>query len=90
MDTDAYVKDLLLTKITDDLELDTMIDVFQQELVRVLDEHAPMIRKRLQIRQPKPWFRQDIKEQKQKIHRRERIWRRYREDHQWLAFKSEK
>ena len=23
MDTDAYIKDLLLTKITDDLELDT-------------------------------------------------------------------
>ena len=29
MDTDAYVKDLLLTKITDDLELDMMIDGFQ-------------------------------------------------------------
>ena len=90
IDTDTYVKDMLLTKITDDLELDMMIDVFQQELVRVLDEHAPMIRKRLQIRQPKPWFREDIKEQKQKVRRRERIWRRYREDHQWLAFKSEK
>ena len=81
---------MLLTKIPDDLELDMMIDVIQQELVRVLDEHAPVIRKRLQIRQPKPWFREDIKEQKQKVCRRERIWRRYREDHQWLAFKSEK
>ena len=90
MDTDAYVKDLLLTKITDDLELDTMIDAFQQELVRALDEHAPMIGKRLHTRKSKPWFREDIKEQKQKVHRRERIWRRYREDHQWLAFKSEK
>ena len=30
MDTDAYVKDLVLTKITDDLELDTMIDVFNR------------------------------------------------------------
>ena len=34
MDTDTYVKDLLLTKITDGLELDMMIDVFQQELVK--------------------------------------------------------
>ena len=34
IDTDAYMKDLLLTKITDDLELDAMIDVFQQELVK--------------------------------------------------------
>ena len=66
INTDAYVKDLLLTKITNDLELDTMIDVFQQELVRVLDEHAPMIRKRLQIKQPKPRFREDVKEQNRK------------------------
>ena len=56
----------------------------------VLGEHAPMITKRLPIRQPKPWFSEDIKEQKQKVCRRERIWRSYRENHQWLAFKSEK
>ena len=43
-----------------------MIDVFQQELGRVLDEHAPMITKRLPIRQPKPWFSEDIKEQNRK------------------------
>ena len=81
---------MLLTKITDDLDLAMMIDVFQQELGRVLDEHAPMITKRLPIRQPKPWFSEDIKEQKQKVCRRERIWRRYRENHQWLAFKCER
>ena len=56
IDTDAFVKDLLLTKITDDLHLAMMIDVFQQEFDRVLGEHAPMITKRLPIRQPKPWF----------------------------------
>ena len=88
--TDAFVKDMLLTKIADDLDLAMMIEDFQQELGRVLDEHAPMITKRLPIRQPKPWFSEDIKEQKQKVYRRERIWRRYRENHQWLVFKIEK
>ena len=43
IDTDAFVKDLLLAKITDNLDLAMMIDVFQQELGRVLDEHAPII-----------------------------------------------
>ena len=64
------------------------IDVFQQELGRVLDEHAPIITKRLPRRQAKPWFSEDIKEKKQKVHRRERIWRQYMGNHQWLAFKS--
>ena len=90
IDIDVFVKDLLWTKITDDLDLATMIDLFQQELGRVLDEHAPMITKRLPIRQPKPWFSEDIKEQEQKVCRRERIWRMYRENDQWLAFKREK
>ena len=56
IDTDAFVKDLLLTKITDDLDLAMKIDVFQHELGIVLEEDAPMITKRLSIRQPKPWF----------------------------------
>ena len=42
IDTDAFVKDLLLAKTTDDLDLATMLDVFQQELGKVLDEHAPI------------------------------------------------
>ena len=75
IDTDAFVKDLLLAKITDDLDPAMVIDVFQQELGRVLDEHAPIITKRLPIRQPKPWFSDVIKEQKQKVCRTERIWR---------------
>ena len=56
------MKDLLLTKIADDLDPAMMINVFQQEIGRVLDEHAPIITKRLPIRQPKPWFSEDIKE----------------------------
>ena len=44
------MKDVLLTNITDDLDLATMIDVFQQELGKVLDEHTSMITKRLPIR----------------------------------------
>ena len=89
-DTDAFLKDLVLTGVTDDLDLAMMIHVFQHELCRVLDKHTPILTRKLPARQPKPWFNEDIKEQKQKVQRRERIWRKYRETHQWLAFKAEK
>ena len=67
IDTDAFMKDLVLTGVTDDLDPAMMIHVFQLELSRVLDKHAPIITERLPIRQPKPWFNEDIKEQKQKV-----------------------
>ena len=84
------MKDLVLTGITDDLDPAMMIHVFQHELSRVLDKHAPKMTRKLPARQPKPWFNKDIKEQKWKVLKRERIWRKYRENHQWLAFKVEK
>ena len=84
------MKDLVLTRVTDNLDSAMMIQVFQHELSRVLDEHAPIITKRLPTRLPKLWFNEDIKEQKQKVQRRERIWRKFKENHQWLAFKEEK
>ena len=55
------MKDLVLTGVTDDLDQPMMIHVFQHELSRVLDKHAPIVIRKLSIRQPKPWFNEDIK-----------------------------
>ena len=84
------MKDLVLTGVTDDLDPTMMIHVFQHELSRDLDKHAPIVTRNPPVRQPKPWFNEDIKEQKQKVQRREMIWRKYKENHQWLASKVEK
>ena len=67
IDTDAFIKDLVWTRITNDLDLAVMILVFQHKLSRVLDKHAPMVTRKLPARQPKPWFNEDIKEQKWKV-----------------------
>ena len=67
IDTNAFVKDLVLTEVTDDLDPAMMIYVFQHELSRVLDEYVPIVTRKLPIRQPKPWFNEDIKEHKQKV-----------------------
>ena len=67
IDTNAFVKDLVLTGVTDDLDPTMMIHAFQHDLCRVLDEHAPIVTRKLPVRQPKPWFNEDIKGQKQKV-----------------------
>ena len=64
---DTFVNDLVLTGVTDDLDLAMMIPVFQHELSRVLDKHAPMVTRKLPVRQPKQWLNEDIKEQKGKV-----------------------
>ena len=43
IDTDAFMKDSVLTWVTDDLDPAMMIHVFQHELSRVLDKHAPIM-----------------------------------------------
>ena len=91
INTDAFWKGLVLTGVTNDLDLAMMIHVFQHKLSRVLDKkYAPMVTRKLPVRQPKPWFNEDIKEQKWKVQRREKIWGKYWETYQWLAFKAEK
>ena len=36
-----------------------------------------------------PWFTKEIRDQKRIVRNREKIWRKYREEHQWEAFKHE-
>ena len=69
IDTNAFVKYFVLTGIIDDLDPTMMIHVFQHELSTVLDEHAPIVTRKLPVRETKPWFNEDIKEQKQKVQR---------------------
>ena len=61
------MKDVVLTGVTDDLDTAMMIHVFQHELGRVLDKHAPIMTRKLPARQPKSWFNEDIKEQKWEV-----------------------
>ena len=37
-----------------------------------------------------PWYTSEIKHQKGLVRQREKIWQKYREDHQWIAYKVEK
>ena len=72
-----------------DENIDELVLVLEVELDRVLDLHAPSRTKYIMLRQSRPWFTEEIRTQKKTVRRREKIWRKYREDHQFVALKVE-
>ena len=77
---------------------DTMLDVtppefeswviqFEEALSRVLDKYAPAQTKMISERSKVPWFIKSVKEFKQKMRQREKLWRKYKRKDFWLAFK---
>ena len=71
-------------------DLETMIEDLEKQLKLVLDEIAPEKTKTILVRPTNPWFTEDVKTQKRLMRNRERTWRKYRLQSNWIAFKVER
>ena len=58
-------------------------------LKEALEKHAPEVHRISTVRQKIPWFNQQVLGQK-RIVRRERIWKKYKQQHQWKALSDER
>ena len=65
-------------------------NLFEEELLKALNRVAPLKTIKCTNRQKHPWHNQFIKEQKRVVKNREKIWRQYRQEHQWLAYTKER
>ena len=74
--------------IADDLDL--AVSSFNDELKWVLDIIAPEKEKPISMRKLPVWYDEEVREQHCVVRRHERIWQKYREDHQWKAYKVER
>ena len=94
IDAAKFAKDVVkhpLLNIEDQMDdIDILVTNLETALRESLDSHAPEKSKVITCRPKCPWYTDDLKHQKGVVRHRERIWRKYREDHQWLAYKSEK
>ena len=80
-----------LLNIEDQIDdIDILVTNLETALKESLDSHAPERSKVITCRPKCPWYTNDLKHQKGIVRCRERIWKKCREDHQWLAYKSEK
>ena len=69
-------------------DVDILVANLETALWESLDSHASEIV--ITCRPQCPWYASKLKHQKGVVRHNEKIWRKYREDHQWIAYKVEK
>ena len=67
-----------------------MVANLETALWESLDSHAPEKSKVITCRPKCPWYTSEIKHQEGVVKHKEKIWRKYREDDQWIAYKVKK
>ena len=85
---DNLIDDLHL----DSMEYDSLEDVMPKLGARMnlaLDKHAPEVTKTPIVWNRYPWYNKEIKEQRGVVRRRENIWKHYKLESNWKAFKKE-
>ena len=66
--------------------LDGLVEQFDKALSKALDDVVPTQTKQQTVRKSIPWFMDEVKEHKQFMRRREKIWRRYKTEDTKTAF----
>ena len=67
-----------------------LVQEFEKRAALVLQEMAPIEKKVVTSRKKQFWFNSQVLEQKRIVRGREKIWHKYREDHQWQALQRER
>ena len=67
-------------------DLDGLVEWFDKALSKALDDVAPIQTKQQTVRKSIPWITDEVKECKQFMRRREKIWRRYKTEDTKTAF----
>ena len=81
--------DMDLDSINLDSEnLDEILSEFKSCISVSVDRHAPEKLSKTPFRDSWPWFNQEMQDLRRSVQNRERIWCKYRQDHQWCAYKE--
>ena len=71
-------------------DLEGFLEEYDSKIKNTLDKHLPLENKIKRYKDNQLWYTEQIRCQKRIIRNRERIWRKYRAQHQWEAFKEER
>ena len=76
--------------ILDQDNFELAVKALERELIRTLDELAPLQDRRKKKIPSRPWYNSTLREQKRIVRTREHIYNRDRQLHQWKAFTRER
>ena len=74
------------------MDYDSLEDVMSEldtRMKNALNKHAPEITKTVIDQNRFLWYNEEIKEQRRVVRRREKIWKHYKLESSWKAFKKE-
>ena len=75
--------------VLENLEYNDLVKKFDNNMKDALNIFAPEVTKTITVRHQNPWFTDDLRTQKKIVRRRERIYKKYGQHHQWQALKGE-
>ena len=92
------LKEVDLAQLVDDMSLeeiktenlDEMVVMLEENFSIALNNQAPEVTKAITERKKKLWFGNGLKQQKRKVCRREKVFRKYRLQSCWIAFDRER
>ena len=88
VDISQLVKDMSLEVIKTE-KFDEMVVMLEENFLTALNNQAPDITKVIMERKKKLWFGDDLKQQKRRVRRRQKVFRRYKLKSCWTAFDIE-
>ena len=89
VDLTQLVREMSLEDIKTE-NLDEMVQMLEENLSNALNKQAPVVTKVITERKKKPWFGDDLKQQKRIVRRREKVFRKYRSQSCWTALVRER
>ena len=72
------MKEMDLQKILEQNDTNDLVSQFETEATKAMDKLAHVKEKTVTLREKKPWYTKEIRQQKRVLRNRERIWKRYR------------
>ena len=76
VDLTQLVREMSLEDIKTE-NLDEMVQMLEENLSNALNKQAPVVTKVITERKKKPWFGDELKQQKRIVRRREKVFRKY-------------
>lgn len=92
LNTDEFFADMNLNELLNESmdDIDKLLENFVQSVNRSLDTHAPLTSIKNGTKDNKMWFNKELREQRKIVRSRQDIFRKYKLDHHWQAYKVER
>ena len=79
-----------LTSINEETAIDSKSEKYQNELKKILDELAPLKKKRIRKEMKQPWYDEQVATEVQLRRLKERMWKRSGSEYDYIALQYQK